>query len=135
MADELLRRRFIKMPVFRCIRWFIIKWYYQNFNNQQLGLHIFICYVTWGRSEPFLYTLQEVNFCQASNISSCWLQFFASCRIITPCKKLWVWLLVFTNLVKNSSYLAFFEIFCTNTKKQFQLKLHKMQKMICSLHK
>ena len=43
------------------------------------------------------------------------------------------------NLVKNYSWLAFFEIFCTNTKTKFQIKLHKMhfcslQKFICSLH-
>ena len=43
--------------------------------------------LTWP-AEPFLSTLQEVNFCQASNISSCWLQFLASCRINTPRKKL-----------------------------------------------
>ena len=76
-------------------------------------------------AEPFLSTLQKVNFCQASNIFACWLQFFASWRIITPCKKFWVWLLVFTKLVKNSSWLAFFEIFCTNTKKKVPAKAAK----------
>ena len=57
----------------------------------------------WWAWSPFYLPCKKLIFVRLQIFFACRLQFFVSWSIITPCKNSWVWLLVLTNLVKNSS--------------------------------